>query len=88
LTTIGSRATARRQLFAPIGLDLGAEGPEQIALSILAEIQSALCGRAGGPLRDRAGSIHSRRDPATAALTNVTAAVARPTVSSPISCPQ
>jgi xanthine/CO dehydrogenase XdhC/CoxF family maturation factor len=63
----GWASNAAQQLFAPVGLDLGAEAPEQIALSILAEIQSALSGRAGGPLRERPGSIHSPGDPPPAA---------------------
>lgn len=45
------------RLFAPIGLDLGAETPEEIALSIVAEIQRARRGKSGGSLRER-GSIH------------------------------
>ncbi|MFM7102555.1 MAG: hypothetical protein ACKO3N_15455, partial [Verrucomicrobiota bacterium] len=31
---------------------------ETVALAILAEIQAALAGRSGGPLRDREGPIH------------------------------
>jgi xanthine/CO dehydrogenase XdhC/CoxF family maturation factor len=42
----------------PAGLDLGAESPEAIALSMLAEIQATFSQRAGGSLRDRSGSIH------------------------------
>lgn len=45
------------RLFAPIGLDLGAETPEEIALSIVAEIQRVKRGKSGGSLRER-GSIH------------------------------
>jgi xanthine/CO dehydrogenase XdhC/CoxF family maturation factor len=47
-------------LHAPAGLDIGAETPEQIALSILSEIQATFARRAGGALRERDGSIHGR----------------------------
>ncbi len=46
-------------LHAPAGLDIGADGPEQVALSIIAEIQASLNSRNGGSLRTRSGSIHS-----------------------------
>ncbi|MGI9074323.1 MAG: XdhC family protein [Bryobacteraceae bacterium] len=49
-------------LHSPMGLDIGADGPEQVALAVIAEIQAALNGRAGGLLRDRIGSIHSSGD--------------------------
>jgi xanthine dehydrogenase accessory factor len=47
-------------LHAPAGLDIGAETPEQIALSILSEVQATFAKRHGGALRDRDGSIHAR----------------------------
>ncbi len=47
------------KIYAPVGLDLGAEGPEAIALSIVAEIQAVFGGRSGGHLREREVSIHS-----------------------------
>jgi xanthine dehydrogenase accessory factor len=47
-------------LHAPAGLDIGAETPEQIALSILSEIQASFTKRPGGALRERDGSIHGR----------------------------
>ena len=46
-------------LHAPAGLDLGAESPEQIALSILAEIQATLANREGGKLKFRTAPIHA-----------------------------
>ncbi len=48
------------KLHAPIGLDIGADTPEAIALSIVAEIQSVLKNRHGGFLRERKGSIYER----------------------------
>ncbi len=50
----------RRRLHAPIGLDLGADNPDEIALSIVAEIQAARAGRAAGFLRDHRAPIHAR----------------------------
>jgi xanthine/CO dehydrogenase XdhC/CoxF family maturation factor len=40
------------ELHAPVGLDIGAETPEAIALSIIAEIQTVLSGRSARMLRD------------------------------------
>jgi xanthine dehydrogenase accessory factor len=46
-------------LHAPAGLDIGADGAEQVATAIVAEILSVLHGRSGGRLRERPGPIHS-----------------------------
>lgn len=48
------------KLYAPIGLDIGADTPESIALAIIAEIKSILSDRNGGFLRRREGSIYNR----------------------------
>ncbi len=45
---------------APVGLDLGAESPDEIALAIVAEIAAVSAGRSGGLLRDHRGPIHDR----------------------------
>ena len=57
----------RRRLHAPIGLDLGADNPEEIALSIVSEIQAARAGRGGGFLRERRAPLHTRPETALAA---------------------
>ncbi len=65
LGLMGSRARSRKmvaelaaegihcgdRLHSPVGLDLGAEDPETIALAILGEIQATFLGRTGGSLR-------------------------------------
>jgi xanthine/CO dehydrogenase XdhC/CoxF family maturation factor len=51
------------RLHAPVGLDLGAETPEEIALAIVAEIQAVTTQHTGGFLKNRPGPIHL---PATA----------------------
>jgi xanthine/CO dehydrogenase XdhC/CoxF family maturation factor len=48
----------RARLYAPAGLDIGAENPAGIALSMLSETQAVLAGHPGGHLRDRPGAIH------------------------------
>ena len=51
-------ANQSAHLHAPIGIDIGADTPEEIALAILAEIKAVITGRRGGMLRERRGSIH------------------------------
>ena len=51
-------STMHARLRGPVGLDLGGDNPEAVALAILAEIQSAFAGRNARPLRDRPGPIH------------------------------
>lgn len=57
----------RERLHGPAGLDLGSEGPEEIAQAIVAEIIAARRGRGGGFLKDRPGPIHDRPRPGTEA---------------------
>jgi xanthine dehydrogenase accessory factor len=61
----------RRRLHGPAGLDLGAEGPEEIGHAIVAEIVAARHARAGGFLRERPGPIHDRPRPGTEARASI-----------------
>jgi len=47
------------RIHAPVGLDIGADTPEEIAVAIVAEIRAVMSGRPGGSLRDRVGGIHA-----------------------------
>jgi xanthine dehydrogenase accessory factor len=58
---LDSGVEMRSQLFAPAGLDLGAEAPEEVAMSVVAEIQRVFGQGSGESLRDRRAPIHCAR---------------------------
>jgi xanthine dehydrogenase accessory factor len=51
--TIGDR------FFAPVGMDIGGEGPDAIALAIISQVSAVMAGRTGGHLRDRRAPMHA-----------------------------
>jgi xanthine dehydrogenase accessory factor len=48
-----------KNLFAPAGLDIGSEAPEEIALAIVSEVAAVLSNRMGGFLRERRSDTHT-----------------------------
>jgi xanthine/CO dehydrogenase XdhC/CoxF family maturation factor len=63
LAELASRGSAPNapdeRLFGPVGLDVGGDGPEAIALAVIAEALAVVSGRAGGHLRDRRAPLHT-----------------------------
>lgn len=51
------------RVYGPAGLDLGAEGPEEIAAAIVAEVLAVSRSRPAGSLGRRSGPIHERSEP-------------------------
>lgn len=49
-----------KRIYAPVGLDIGAVSPEEIALSLISEIRTVFSGRKGSSLRLRSEPIHER----------------------------
>lgn len=51
-----------KKLYSPIGLDIGAETPAEIASAIISEIQAVLTKRNGGFLKHRSQPLHEQYD--------------------------
>jgi xanthine dehydrogenase accessory factor len=54
-----------KNLFAPAGLDIGSEAPDEIALAIVSEVAAVLSNRTGGFLRERTSDTHTITTAAT-----------------------
>lgn len=50
----------KQRIFAPCGLEIGANTPEEIAMSLFSEILGVFSGNVGGMLRNKVGPIHER----------------------------
>jgi xanthine dehydrogenase accessory factor len=71
------------RFYAPVGLDIGAESPFEVALSIVSEMQTVMTRQQGGHLRERKRPIHEdvarrRQKASPEAITSTRCASARP----------
>jgi len=69
-------------------MDIGAETPEEIAMSIIAEIKAVCAKRDGGFLRDRTAPIHDEKGRAVSAVWFSAEAIATAQVSESVAVHQ
>lgn len=67
LRAAGVPEASMARIRGPIGLDIGAETPDEMAISIMAEIIAIRHGRAGGSLTEATGNIRGEREAAATA---------------------
>ena len=63
MTRLGVTASADAdRIYGPVGLDIGTDGAEQVALAVVAELLAVKSGRQPQSLRERRAPIHVDRD--------------------------
>ena len=62
LEELNPTPTQLAKLYSPIGLDIGADTPAEIASAIITEIQAVVANRHGGFLKHRVQPLHQRND--------------------------
>jgi len=55
----GLAVGSNERVFGPVGIDVGADGPEQVALSIVAEVLAVWSNRTPRHLRELEGALHA-----------------------------
>jgi xanthine/CO dehydrogenase XdhC/CoxF family maturation factor len=58
LAASGGAIAAGERLHSPVGLDIGGEGPDAIALAIVSEVSAVISGSPAGHLRDSREALH------------------------------
>jgi len=58
----GGRPIDEGRVYAPVGLDIGTDGAEQVALAVIAELLAVRSGRRARSLRERRVAIHAPGD--------------------------
>ena len=58
IAAAGERVERGDRIYSPVGLDVGGDGPDFIAMAIIAEVSATIHARGGGHLRDRRASLH------------------------------
>ena len=60
LRNLGAEGTVdEARVYGPVGLDVGTDGAEQVALSVIAEVLAVRSGRRAKSLRERQAPIHA-----------------------------
>ncbi len=54
--------SSNSNIYSPVGLDIGADNSEEIALSIISEIQAVISERNAGFLKNRNAPIHAKKE--------------------------